>query len=318
MLDSTACRRTDPASCCASPPHQSLLLYAALHAGLIDAHLHLIYGGLSLSRLDLSGAASREQFVAAVAAAAAGLRPGQWLLGGAWDESRWGGQMPSAEWIDAGEVLGWQYRLVHVWCAYHVCQNALQDHACSVAEWCGMLQLLVLLPALHFTAPHPPPAAAATGDVPAWLLRHDSHMALANSAALRLADITGATPDPPGGAILRGPDGQPAGLLTDAAMQLVAGERGTRGAGRAGPFMLDRGCQAVRWHWCQALPHCCCVLQVAPAVGYGWLLPACLMFMAPPTAPAHRPHPAAQRGPAAGSAGSGGTARAKPRHHHGA
>lgn len=58
---------------------------------------------MSLSRLDLSAATSREQFVKAVAAAAAGLRPGQWLLGGAWDESRWGGQMPSAQWIDAGE-----------------------------------------------------------------------------------------------------------------------------------------------------------------------------------------------------------------------
>lgn len=100
------------------------------------------------------------------------------------------------------------------------------------AKWCGLLLLLPpLLPAVCFTAPHPSRAAAVTGDVPAWLLRHDSHMALANSAAMRLAGITGATADPPGGAILRGPDGEPAGLLTDAAMQLVAGERGKRGAG---------------------------------------------------------------------------------------
>ena len=84
---------TAVAAACITPPR----------AGLIDAHLHLIYGGLSLSRLDLSAATSREQFVAVAAAAAAGLRPGQWLLGGAWDESRWGGLMPSAEWIDAGE-----------------------------------------------------------------------------------------------------------------------------------------------------------------------------------------------------------------------
>lgn len=74
--------------------------------------------------------------------------------------------------------------------------------------------------------PAPAAAAAATGDVPTWLLRHDSHMALANSAALRLAGITAATADPAGGAILRGPDGEPTGLLTDAAMQLVAGEQG--------------------------------------------------------------------------------------------
>jgi predicted amidohydrolase YtcJ len=76
--------------------------------GLIDSHVHLINGGLSLSRLDLSAAASRRQFVDAVAAAVAGLQPGAWLLGGGWDESRWGGELPSAAWIDEGELLRWQ------------------------------------------------------------------------------------------------------------------------------------------------------------------------------------------------------------------
>ncbi len=74
--------------------------------GLIDAHLHLIPGGLSLSRLDLSAITSREELASAVAAAAAGLAAGRWLLGGGWDESRWGGELPSAAWVDAGE-RGW-------------------------------------------------------------------------------------------------------------------------------------------------------------------------------------------------------------------
>jgi hypothetical protein len=69
--------------------------------GLIDPHVHVIHGGMSLSQLDLGAASSKAAFVAAVAAAAARLPPGAWLLGGNWDESRWGGEPPVAAWIDA-------------------------------------------------------------------------------------------------------------------------------------------------------------------------------------------------------------------------
>jgi hypothetical protein len=74
--------------------------------GLVDSHVHLIPGGLSLSRLDLSSIASKQQLVQAVAAAAARLPVGSWLLGGGWDESHWGGELPSAAWIDAGVPKG--------------------------------------------------------------------------------------------------------------------------------------------------------------------------------------------------------------------
>jgi predicted amidohydrolase YtcJ len=56
---------------------------------------------------------------------------------------------------------------------------------------------------------------------PVWLTRLDSHMALANSLALRLAGIDRATPDVAGGAIVRDEDGEPTGLLKDNAMALV-------------------------------------------------------------------------------------------------
>jgi predicted amidohydrolase YtcJ len=46
-------------------------------------------------------------------------------------------------------------------------------------------------------------------------------MALANGLALRLAVITRETKDPPGGTIVRDKDGNPTGLLKDAAMGLV-------------------------------------------------------------------------------------------------
>jgi hypothetical protein len=61
----------------------------------------------------------------------------------------------------------------------------------------------------------------AVADRPAWLERVDGHAGWANSKALQLAGITRATPDPPGGKILRDPDGNPTGVLVDAAMQLV-------------------------------------------------------------------------------------------------
>lgn len=76
--------------------------------------------------------------------AAGRLPAGQWLLGGNWDESSWGGEPPAASWVDA-----------------------------------------------------------CTQDTPLWLHRMDGHMGLANSAALRLAGVSRATPDPAGGVIAR-------------------------------------------------------------------------------------------------------------------
>ena len=60
-----------------------------------------------------------------------------------------------------------------------------------------------------------------TGDVPVFVSRYDGHMGLANSAALRAAGITAATPDPPGGVIVRDAQGSPTGALKDAAALLM-------------------------------------------------------------------------------------------------
>ncbi len=60
-----------------------------------------------------------------------------------------------------------------------------------------------------------------TLQVPVFVNRYDGHMALANSLALKLAGITGATKDPPGGEIVRDAAGNPTGLLKDAAADLV-------------------------------------------------------------------------------------------------
>ncbi|HEV2448152.1 MAG TPA: amidohydrolase family protein, partial [Candidatus Sulfopaludibacter sp.] len=61
----------------------------------------------------------------------------------------------------------------------------------------------------------------AAGEHPVFVNRLDGHMALANSAALKLAGVTRKTPDPPGGAIVRDAAGEPTGILKDAAMSAV-------------------------------------------------------------------------------------------------
>jgi predicted amidohydrolase YtcJ len=60
-------------------------------------------------------------------------------------------------------------------------------------------------------------------DRPVFIRRYDGHMALVNTHVLKLAGITGKTPDPPGGVIYRDPrTKEPTGLLRDNAMGLVA------------------------------------------------------------------------------------------------
>jgi predicted amidohydrolase YtcJ len=62
---------------------------------------------------------------------------------------------------------------------------------------------------------------ALTPENPVFVSRLDGHMALANSAALRQAGIDRNTPDPAGGSIVRGPDGEPTGIFKDNALSLV-------------------------------------------------------------------------------------------------
>ena len=71
------------------------------------------------------------------------------------------------------------------------------------------------------TLPHRDWIDAATRDHPVWVNRHDSHMSLANGAALRGAGITRDTAEVDGGAIVHDADGEPTGLLKDNARGLV-------------------------------------------------------------------------------------------------
>lgn len=59
-------------------------------------------------------------------------------------------------------------------------------------------------------------------DNPVWLTHTMGHYGTANSHALKLANITKDTPDPPGGSIDRYPDGTPTGVLKERAQSLVS------------------------------------------------------------------------------------------------
>jgi predicted amidohydrolase YtcJ len=62
---------------------------------------------------------------------------------------------------------------------------------------------------------------AVSGDHPAFFERIDGHIGIANSAALKAADIISSTPDPMGGKIDRDAKGEPTGILRETAMALV-------------------------------------------------------------------------------------------------
>ena len=68
--------------------------------GMIDNHTHFLLGSAILSQPDLLGATTRNDFADRLGRAAT-ARPGQWILGGSWDEQRLGGELPTKDWIDA-------------------------------------------------------------------------------------------------------------------------------------------------------------------------------------------------------------------------
>lgn len=63
--------------------------------------------------------------------------------------------------------------------------------------------------------------SAASPQNPVNLSHASGHASFVNAMALELAGIGPETPDPPGGTIVRGPDGSPTGLLRETAQRLV-------------------------------------------------------------------------------------------------
>ena len=59
--------------------------------GLIDAHAHLLGLGTSLRRVNLAGTTSYQEVVARVVEWAKTVKPGEWIVGRGWDQTRWPG-----------------------------------------------------------------------------------------------------------------------------------------------------------------------------------------------------------------------------------
>jgi len=75
---------------------------------------------------------------------------------------------------------------------------------------------------------------AVTPDTPVAVIRYDLHMLFLNSLALRLAGIDRNTVSPPGGVIEKDADGEPTGIIKDAAKELVL-----RAIGERTPAQID-------------------------------------------------------------------------------
>ncbi len=57
--------------------------------GLIDAHAHLVSLGNQLSQLYTSDCQTYEEVIERVKVAAAKAKPGEWIIGGRWDQNKW-------------------------------------------------------------------------------------------------------------------------------------------------------------------------------------------------------------------------------------
>jgi len=135
---------------------------ATVTPGFIDAHVHFIDGGSNLASVQLRDANTKILFLQRIKDFANTIPAGDWILGGDWDQTLWGGEMPDRSWLDS-----------------------------------------------------------ITPNNPVFINRLDGHMVVANSLALKAANINAATKDITGGEIARDNKGNLTGILKDNAQDLV-------------------------------------------------------------------------------------------------
>ncbi|MEH7155480.1 amidohydrolase [Neobacillus drentensis] len=92
----------------------------------------------------------------------------------------------------------------------------------------------------------------AAPDLPVFISRTCTHIAVVNSKALELAGITKETPDPPGGEIDRDSTGEPTGILRENAKELATRimpvkslEENAASLAELGSFLLSHGITAI-------------------------------------------------------------------------
>lgn len=70
---------------------------ATVLPGLVDSHTHVDNLGTTLAQVDLEGVETEEEAVERVAARAARVPQGEWIVGWGWDEGAWAGNYPDWE-----------------------------------------------------------------------------------------------------------------------------------------------------------------------------------------------------------------------------
>jgi predicted amidohydrolase YtcJ len=89
-------------------------------------------------------------------------------------------------------------------------------------------------------------------DNPVFLTRADGHAAIANSAALKIANVTAETPTPFGGEILKDKEtGKPTGMLIDKAKELVASHIPAATTAEKREALLRGAKREIELGWCE-------------------------------------------------------------------
>jgi len=150
--------------------------------GLTDAHLHLQEYALLVQKVDCE-TDSKEECLHRVAERLPKLRLGEWLLGHGWNQNLWTSPFVGSA---ASPPIGGT------------------GEGSVGGSWPSSADL-----------------DAISAEIPIYLTAKSMHAGWANSAALRLAGINAATPDPLNGQIRRDRRGQPTGILLEEAMKLI-------------------------------------------------------------------------------------------------
>jgi predicted amidohydrolase YtcJ len=137
--------------------------------GFIEGHGHFMGVGEAQMNLNLRAARNWDDIVAMVAEAAKTAKPGTWIMGRGFHQSKWDkAPQPNVQGFPVHETL-----------------------------------------------------SKVSPNNPVWLTHASGHASMVNAAALKAAEITAATPNPPGGEILKDANGQPTGLLNERAQGLL-------------------------------------------------------------------------------------------------
>jgi len=137
--------------------------------GFIEGHGHFMGVGEAQINLKLSTARNWDDIVAMVGAAAKTAKPGAWIIGRGFHQSKW-------DKVPEPNVQGFP---------------------------------------LHAEL------SKVSPNNPVWLTHASGHASMVNAAALKAAEISASTPNPPGGEILKDANGQPTGLLNERAQGLL-------------------------------------------------------------------------------------------------